>query len=365
MPELMHRWFVRLAVLALLMLAGACSESEPPPTVTEPRTTAETPTAACTLTRRYQLAENDEPARDLTVTPAEGGSAVTPDWRGRWSLDAGTRRTVVVRVQSDADLLDITNRQGRRGTAAIPAGLVEVTYQLDAACHATVAGVVNVSPGSARGRPHPPPLPDDFHPSAATRAARPPQPGPGAGDRVPWTGSFWLTAPVVTAGICDITDPATRDAAEIALKRWQEASGLGWQIRRDDHVCDESVPGPKMLIVRETVDDDTSLGEEYEDALDTPGCDPDAAVSNCWIDIAYVTANPPGFDTLTRDEQIATMLHEIGHGLGLAHATICGETIMWADDACARSNRPLPGADDISSLNTLLTVTLAVLQQSR
>ncbi|MBI2760292.1 MAG: hypothetical protein HYX51_02560 [Chloroflexi bacterium] len=351
-----------LGVLSVVLVMSACSGGDSTAT-TEPRETAAS-ARNCTLTRRYLLDSGDDPAHDVTVTLADGGARTTIDARGRWSLDVGPRRNVVVRVRSESGVLDVTNRQGRRGSAAIPAGTAEVTYQLDAGCRASVVGVVSVEPGSARGRPQPPPLPDGFRPSSATRAARAPAAGAGTAARVPWTGSFWLSAPSVTAGICNIADRATRDAAEAALRHWQDAEGFGWQLRRDDAVCDENAPGPKMLILRETVDDDSFLGKEWEDAFDTPDCDPDAEITNCWIEVAYVAANPPGFDQLGRDEKAATMIHEIGHGLGLAHATVCAETIMWSADDCERSNRPPPGADDVASLNELLAATLAVLQRA-
>src|SRR5262249_13371366 len=160
---------------------------------------------------------------------------------------------------------------GRQGSAAIPAGVAEVTYTLDQDCNSAVTAVKDISPGGARGRPKPPQLPDGFTPFVATLIAQLPARRPGTAANVAWARSFWTTAPVITAGICDIDDSVTKEAAEIAVRRWQESPNLGWQIKRDDSVCDDDVPGPKMLIVRETVDTEDILGREWEDELDTPG----------------------------------------------------------------------------------------------
>src|SRR5262249_30904003 len=226
-----------LTAAAFALLAAACSggsSSDDSQVTSDTRAKETASQSSCTLSRRYMQANTDDPPKNVKLTLVGGNASAKPDDRGRWSIDVGTRTSVVVRVESNSMLRDIPGKRvGRRGSAAIPAGVAEVTYNLDQDCNSTVAAVKDVSPGGAHGRPKPPQLPGGFTPSAATLSAKPPAPGPGTAANVPWTGSFWTTAPVVTAGICDIDDAATKEAAEIALPRWQEAPNLGWQIERD------------------------------------------------------------------------------------------------------------------------------------
>jgi hypothetical protein len=181
---------------------------------------------------------------------------------------------------------------------------------------------------------------------------------------VAWNGAFWLSAPNLTVGVCNVEDEATRTAAALALKRLADATarGLGWQIAADSAACDSSYSQPRLLITRETQADDTATAAKTS-VKDTTGapCDVGTGTSGCWVDTGSITINGAAFDRLTEEQRAFTILREITRALGLSHATTCAESLLISPDRCPNVNPVDLGADDIASLNELLTVALRAL----
>lgn len=370
----MKRGVVRVAVLmvALLFVAifvarlfsGGDETADGPAVAASEHAAPPTAETACIVSRRYLLREADRPPKSAVVRLGSG-ERLSPDREGRWQTEAEPEAAVVVWVESKEALVDASEpRRGGRGAddaPVIPAGVAQATYRLDGECRVRDVDVrLVVSGAGSAERPAPPQPPAGYVPSAALLAFAMPAPGPGDGTNVPWTGDFWLTAPRITIGICRIRHRATREAAEVALTRWQEAPGLAWQLERDDAVCDASSPGPKVVVGRQRIGEDDLLGREWTEYVDEPFCAEDDLA--CWTAVAHVVANPAGFDDLSFDLKVSTYIHELGHAFGLAHARRCGSSVMWEDDSCDEANRPVPGEDDIASLNDLLIATVAALR---
>jgi hypothetical protein len=326
--------------------------------------------AQCALSGKFVRLSDDQPVSGVQVILLSGGSTST-DAAGAWRLPVSQTGMVKTRVITPVSVYDPATAIIFSGellyAAVIPAGTSEVTYRMFG-CSAELwdVSVVFRDEGPV-GRPVPPPAPAGWSMSEATRTAVIPESFPGNPGNLPWLGGFWLTAPVVTLGICPGMDHGTQIAAEEAIQRWQAAAdqGLAWKLIRDDAACDDSFRGPKMLIKRETVSSRRYiLGRINMVDMDGQPCVPDLRGTTCWIGTVTVSLNPPGFDRLDRGEQMLTVLHEMGHALGLAHNRGCGDSVMWFDAGGCSNARPpdRPGLDDISSLNELLAATLKALR---
>jgi subtilisin family serine protease len=221
------------------------------------------------------------------------------------------------------------------------------------------------APASPPGRFTPPARPAGFTASEATQAATAPAVTGGTAANVAWNGAFWLSAPLVTVGVCEGSDAGTRAAADAALRRLAEAvgRGLAWQLTRDDGACDAAVAQPKLLITRAVVRSDarlaaqTSITDQSGAACDT------ASGSGCWVGVAAVAVNPPAFDQLADEQQAAVVLRELARALGLGPATSCDGSLMVSLNRCPGVPPQDLGADDIASLNEVLAATLPVLQR--
>ncbi len=319
--------------------------------------------SVCTLSGGFLRLEDFEPAPNVTVLLTSGGST-TSDANGVWRLGIQNTGTVKVRVITTIDLIEFEE------LLLIPAGTAELTYVVNTSCRWALTDFqvlfLNEGPVS---RPPAPPLPAGFVPSDITRAAAIPEPSQTANAaNIPWFGAFWLTAPVVPVGICGYVDAAARSAAEIAIQRWLDAAtrGLAWTLVRNDDACIPDFAAPRLLIKQDQFSRSRAvLGRTTATDLDGKTCKFDLNGTTCWVGAATVTLNPPGFGRLNGERQVLTVMHEIGHALGLAHTRGCSESIMWFDaGGCGLSVLPPqgPSADDIASLNELLAVTLRALQ---
>lgn len=354
-----RRWQAVFGVLALL-LAGMVAR---PPVVASDDATA---VATCTLSGRYLSWSDDLPVSGIQIIHLAGGSTST-DASGIWRLVISDNGLVKLRVITPVTVYNPSELLNYGVAAVVPAGTVEVTYRITGLCFVELydIGVVYREEGPV-SRPTPPPLPDGFRPSDATRAAVAPDSFPGNPANLPWLGGFWLSAPEVQVGICGPMDFGSQNAAEVAIQKWQEATaaGLAWKLVRNDAACEDSFTQPRLLIKRQLVSQRRFvLGRTI--LTDTSGadCTIDLRGSSCWIGAATVALNPPGFDRLPRDEQMITVLHEVGHALGLAHNRGCGDSLMWFDaGGCSGRSPDRPGIDDISSLNELLATTLKALR---
>jgi hypothetical protein len=307
----------------------------------------------------YRLFD-EMPAPGVPVIDLTAGASTVTDYSGRWRLPVPVGNNVRVRIVSSTEMIDVIN------FILLFPGTTEITYRVNSNCGASITDVREVSiMEGAVSRPNPPALPSDYVLSEATRNVVLPAPGGGNPGNLPWIGYFWLTAPNITVGICSSVDQATRTAAETAIDRWNESSqrGLAWRLIRNDEACSDGFTAPKLLITREQFSRYRFvLGRAAAKDLNGSDCKVDLNGTVCWASVVRVQVNPPGFDRLRADEQVATMLHEIGHALGLAHANGCGDSVMWFDTGCIWSPTQHPGMDDIASLNDLLGVTLQVLR---
>jgi hypothetical protein len=190
----------------------------------------------------------------------------------------------------------------------------------------------------------------------------------GSGAQVAWNGVFWPSAPALTAGLCGLDDAATRAAAEAALTRLGAATarGLGWQVVRDDAVCDEGATQPRLLITRAAVAADAgpAVRTTFTDVTGT-ACATGADGPACWAQVAAISVNPAGFDPLPAEEQATDLLRELAHALGLGEAAGCTDSLMAGADRCPDARAADLGPDDIASLNELLAVTLKALQAAQ
>lgn len=216
----------------------------------------------------------------------------------------------------------------------------------------------------APGRPAPPALPAGFVISDAARTATVPDSITGATpSNVSWNGKFWLSAPVVTVGVCDISDEATRAATDTALIRWTEAAGrsLAWRVTRNDMACDTAFTAPKVLITRTTIPgDDTAVSRVVSTDAAGNACGVDA----CWVNTAAVQLNPAAFDAISAEARAAAIMRDLARSVGLGTATSCGDTLLAQPDRCSGAPATDLGLDDIAALNELLSATLRVMRAS-
>lgn len=213
-------------------------------------------------------------------------------------------------------------------------------------------------------RPRPPALPPGFVPSEETLAATVPMVASGGTATVSWNGAFWLSAPVVTFGLCGVGDPESLAATEAALDAWRSAPGMSWRIVRNDDACGAEFDGPRVLVTREVLGDDLAIDltnltrTTATDAARTP-CD---AAAPCWTAATRLTINGPAFKEITVEARPLAMVQAVGRALGLGEATHCGATVMWTGSPCEGSPAGVPGVDDLTSLDELLAVTLRALR---
>jgi subtilisin family serine protease len=215
---------------------------------------------------------------------------------------------------------------------------------------------------AAPGRPAVPPVPTGFTMSDATRNAVVPGATSGAvAGNVSWNGNFWLTAPTITAGVCGAAGDATTAAIADAMSRFANAGtrGLGWNLIRDDTACDASFTGPKVLITRAQVSDDSAVASRVI-VSDTAGTPCGAAA--CWVGTATIQLNPAGFDAMSPAQQTVEVLRDLARAAGLGTASACGNSLMAPVDFCGGASRTDLGPDDIASLNDLEAATLAALR---
>jgi thermitase len=215
------------------------------------------------------------------------------------------------------------------------------------------------------GRFVPPALPPGFVPSELVRNTVIPALTAGTASNVTWTGWFWLSAPTVTAGICETSDAATRAAAESALQRLTDAGarGLAWRIVRDDASCDAGFSQPRIVITRDLVgsDEGPALQTTMKD-VSGGTCEPASGGPACWAGVAAIAVNPLAFDQLADDQKVTSLMRELARSFGLGQATTCGDSMMVTADRCPGASQDL-GADDIASLNELLAATLKAMKQ--
>jgi hypothetical protein len=219
------------------------------------------------------------------------------------------------------------------------------------------------TPAVPAGRFTPPALPQGFAASAGTRSAQVTATSTGNAANVAWNGAFWLSAPNVPVGLCNVEDAATIAAATSALNRLAAATarGLGWQIARDDAACDSGFSQPRLLITRDTVPDDTSAARTGVKDITGASCDVAAGAVGCWVNSGTITLNAAAFDMLTEEQQALTVLREIARALGLSHSTACTDSLLISADRCPDATPADLGADDIASLNELLAAALKAL----
>jgi hypothetical protein len=298
-----------------------------------------------------------EPASGVTLLLLGGGGSATTDTSGEFSLPVGPSSRTTLRVVTSTDVIVATYTD----YFVVEQGAADITFQVSSLCRfATVDFAQTSRVEGPVSRPNPPALPDGYKPSQETLDAKVPTASMGNAGNVPWIGYFWLTAPVVTVGVCDIFDYNTNIAVESAINRWETAANLGWKIVRNNDACKPDFPQPKLLIKREAVGRSRLvLGSTPATDMDGKECKVDLAGTICWVGTVTIKLNPAGFDRLSSTQQIATVLHEMGHAFGLAHTRGCGDSIMWYNTRRCESSPSLsPGNDDIASANDLLSETL-------
>jgi hypothetical protein len=359
MPRRFLSAAVALLGLALLSVSGIAGGPSPWTASAEAAPPAR---AGCTIRGFFVRTTDEKPQSGVTVLALSLGTSTQSDASGFFSLDVGTARSVTLRAVAPTDVVFWDDVDA----ALVWQGSTDLTFAMSSICSPVLVDSRAVSRIEGPvSRPTPPAVPSGFMPAKATLEAKdPPLTGPGNGGNVPWIGYFWLTAPVVTAGVCDVLDAPTRSAADAAIQAWQNALGLGWQIVRNDDACKPDFPQPKLLITRDT-ERVSRFVLASTPAVDMDGkeCTTDLSGSVCWVGTATIKINPGAFDHLPSGAQVHTILHEMGHALGLAHTRGCGDSVMWWDlTECPASPLTNPGSDDIASLNELLAATLPVLR---
>ena len=320
--------------------------------------------------RMFQLFE-DLPVVNATVIVTGGGASTSSDSLGMFSLGLSPGLVQTLRFVTPTDAIVIwakvalTNLNQFDDFEVLRQGTTDVRIGVTSNCQLLDLGVVEQARYEGPvSRPAMPQLPESFRPSAATLAATAPEGGAGNGGNVPWIGYMWSSAPVVTVGLCESQHTLMAGAAEQAIEVWKTAPGLGWKITRNDDACSPTFKEPKILVQREgpgfpRFAAGRALG------LDAKGerCKVDLAGTACWMNQVTVELSVRAFDRLPPNQRVATVLHELGHALGLAHARSCSQqTVMWHDFFCPQLAATQVGADDIASANELLAETLRVLK---
>lgn len=325
----------------------------------------------CTIARRYVRAINGQPAVGVTAFVPPGGTSTSIDEQGRIRLGV-SRYPAVFRVIFPEDVFDTTEggftfRDGF-SIPGIPfsAGTYDMYFRVYQGCYSELIAVREVRIQQVpESRPAAPPVPAGYIPSQATRDAQIPGAAPfGNAINVPWDGLYWLTAPVVTVGVCISDSVAAAGAAAFAIEQWKAAPSFPWQIVRNDTACSDDFTEPKLLFKHATLIRSPFVGGgTYAVDADGKQCfSNEVRVSTCWVKTATVVLNAPGFDRAPSEEQTFIALHKMGHALGLDHAFACGDTVMYYTDLCRAAPTMRAGADDIASLTELLGATLRVLQ---